>query len=119
SSVTLWHADPGAEFCTVGNAEYSVTGEALLSDLPQADFELSCYLSIGVRNPDGTDPVDVSGTSAILNPVASQGFLQPVRANVPHAQLAFDLPIANDDTLAGAVFLYQWVTLNPDQTISY
>ncbi len=119
SKLGLTFADPQAEDCVVGNVNYNVTGEIEFESSPAAASNVTCYLAIGVRNADGTDPVDSVGNSAVLNPVATQGFLRDVMAKRESVPIAYQMPVPADPELEGGVLLYQWIALDQEGQVGW
>ncbi len=89
----------------------SIVAESdLRSDATSATgLDMASFLYIGVRRPDGTDPVEVAGNMAILTEVLAvlgpHYFKKTQRWG--DGELTFSYAMPGDPALVGTVFLYQ------------
>ncbi len=67
----------------------------------------NAYLATAQRNPDGTDPVEIVGDSAILQAQSITNFQLPIGKF--NSTVGIRVPIPQDPALDGVVFLYQIV----------
>jgi hypothetical protein len=89
----------------VGNTNFGIC--AFLKCLSPGARVVSGYLNVAQRNPDGTDPVDIQGSDALLIPNLILPFT--IDVNQFGSSLGVRYPIPFDPNLDGTVFLFQFV----------
>lgn len=102
-----------AQQARVNSPEFSVAA-GLRASVP-VQFKPLTYLLVGVRDANGDDPVIVQGDLAFLfAPAAILGPLElEFKLNSLNDVSSFAMPIPDNPSLSGAVFLWQFVSNTP------
>ena len=94
---------------SVGSQNFGVS--AFIKKLQANAHVTEAFMNVSQRNPDGTDPVDMTGSQAILIPNLSIPFSFDI--NTFKSSVGIRFPIDSEPSLDGTVFLFQFV-LNLD-----
>lgn len=95
-----------------GNSEYGAGFCLHQSAIPTQTAQAGVLVLVGLRNVDGTIPLDASG---ILQPVLTDVFFTDTRND--RGMLGYHISIPSDDGLVGTVVLFQFGILMPNGAI--
>jgi len=110
---------PAPSATCVGQTLRMVGGSLDLGVAATQDYTHYAELWTNVRNIGETDPVTFVGNAAILTPISIIPASTEVMKDDESVPLIVRQAIPDDPSLEGLTLLYQFVIVNPDQTVAY